>query len=289
MKKNPLAEVFGFPTSSQSKEAKRYRKLRLCPYNNNNPNCTKDKAKAPLGVCSVHYNEYVTIVCPVRFRQDWLVAEDAARFFFPESATWTSLTEVCLKDKHGKDAGNIDVVLVSYDDKGQILDFGALEVQAVYISGNLRQPFEHYMKEQSKPLDWSGHDLYPRPDYLSSSRKRLVPQLLYKGSILNTWRKKLAVAVDTHLYNTLPTLPMVSPEKADVAWLIYDLAYDPSSDRFRLTLKETVYTQFKPVLDKITLAEPGPMKDFIEQLQDKLEEKLDSNPPDAPPAGLTLT
>ena len=27
------------------------------------------------------------------------------------------------------------------------------------------------------------------PDYLSSSRKRLVPQLIYKGSILKAWGK----------------------------------------------------------------------------------------------------
>ena len=58
---------------------------------------------------------------------------------------WTSLTEVRLNDATGKSAGNIDVVLVAYDDAGKVIDFGALEIQAVYISGNVREPFEYYM------------------------------------------------------------------------------------------------------------------------------------------------
>src|SRR5881628_3576410 len=63
--KQPLAEVFGFPVHDQSAEAKRHRSKRLCPFNNKVPNCTKDKAKNPLGVCSVREgNESRS---PVRF------------------------------------------------------------------------------------------------------------------------------------------------------------------------------------------------------------------------------
>jgi len=244
MKKNPLAEVFGFPTDSQSQDAKRYRKNRLCPYNNRVPSCTKDKANDPLGVCSIYEDDNATIVCPIRFRQNWLVAENAAEFFFPENANWTSLTEVRLNDKNGQSAGNIDVVLVSYNDRGKVTDFGALEVQAVYISGNVRRPFEQYMKEPTKPFDWSD---CPSPDYLSSSRKRLVPQLLYKGGILNTWGKKMAVAIDSGFYATLPKLPEVTPSKADIAWLVYDFVLDRSTDKFKLRLARTAYTQFEKI------------------------------------------
>ena len=60
------------------------------------------------------------------------------------------LTEVRLDDKNGKSAGNIDLVLVAYDSNGRILDFGALEVQAVYISRNVRKPFEHYMQDPAR-------------------------------------------------------------------------------------------------------------------------------------------
>jgi len=117
--KHPLAEVFGFPADSMTSDAKRYRKLKLCPFNNTVPNCTKDKASNPLGVCSIVADSSPVITCPVRFRQNWQVAEDAAAFFFDESASCTSLTEVRLADKDGKSAGNIDLVLVAYDEGGR--------------------------------------------------------------------------------------------------------------------------------------------------------------------------
>ncbi|MGQ4808160.1 hypothetical protein NKDENANG_01527 [Candidatus Entotheonellaceae bacterium PAL068K] len=183
MPKHPLAEVFGYPADNLSSPARRYRDHRLCPFNNRVPNCTKDKANDPLGVCSIHAGENLTITCPVRFREDWIIAEHAADFFFSTQTTWTSLTEVRLNDKNGRSAGNIDMVLVAYDQLGKVTDFGSLEVQAVYISGNIRRPFEHYMQspEQYADMAWTGESNSPRPDFLSSSRKRLVPQLMFKG------------------------------------------------------------------------------------------------------------
>ena len=126
--------------------------------------------------------------------------------------------------------------------------------------------------------------LEPRAaDYLSSSRKRLAPQLIYKGGILNTWGKKQAIALHSSFFETLPTLPRVSREIADVAWLIYELVYDEVNHRHNLTLVETVYTAFKSALEKITTAEAGEVRTFVDHLQNKLDEKLeDGNPPDAP-------
>jgi hypothetical protein len=108
MPKQPLAEVFGFPLNNMGKEASRHRRSRLCPFNNKVPNCTKDKANNPLGVCSILNDDGEAIItCPVRFRQGWIIAEDAASFFFPKGTQWTTLTEVRLKDNFDKSAGNI--------------------------------------------------------------------------------------------------------------------------------------------------------------------------------------
>jgi hypothetical protein len=285
MPTHPLAEVFGFPINNFTQEAIRHRKLRLCPYNNKVPSCTKDRASDPLGVCTIFDHSELAITCPVHFRQDWLIAENAASFFFPKETNWTSLTEVKLNDKNGKSAGNIDLVLVSYDKNGKVLDFGALEVQAVYISGNVRKPFEYYMMDNEKRnnFDWTKVPLYPNPDYLSSSRKRLVPQLIYKGGILNAWNKKIAVALHKSFFNTLPKLPEVSSGEASLAWLIYNLKYDEQQNKYNLVLENTIYTMFHPALQKVTNPEPGEIETFINILQDKLDEKLDeNNPPDAP-------
>jgi hypothetical protein len=264
MPNQPMAEVFGYKINDFSAEAQRHRRHRLCPFNNRVPNCTKDKVNDPLGVCSIYDGDDITITCPVRFRQDWLIATDAAEFFFSPEVNWTSLTEIRLSDATGKSAGNIDVVLVSYDEDGQLMDFGALEVQAVYISGNVRNPFAFYMEDPktNAQLDWRGQKGYPRADFLSSSRKRLAPQLIYKGGILHSWRRKMAVAVDGAFFAELPDLPQVEPDAADVAWLVYDLQENAQAGRYHLTRTQTVYTQFTPALLRITNPDPGPEEPF---------------------------
>jgi hypothetical protein len=279
MQNNPLAEVFGHLTTDLSDRAQRFRKNRLCPFNNKVPSCTKDKAKDPLGVCSVYHGKNAIITCPIRFREDWLIADDAAAFFFPESTKWTSLTEVRLADGDGKSAGNIDVVLVAYDQNGRVVDFGSLEIQAVYISGNVRDPFAHYMSDCAAHMnmDWRSEANYPRPDFLSSSRKRLAPQLMFKGGILNAWGKKMAVAIDYPFFNTLPSLKQVSKEQADVAWLVYELESNPNNS-FKLCKKEIVYTEFSEALNAISRPKIGKIDEFLKILQSKVDEKLDTPP-----------
>jgi len=278
----PLAEVFGHLVTDLSASANRYRSRRLCPFNNKVPNCTKDKAKNPLGVCSILQEGAPIITCPIRFREDWLITDDAASFFFPDDATWTSLTEVRLNDAKGRSAGNIDVVLVSYDNDGKVLDFGALEIQAVYISGNVRDPFEYFMIDPKGrgQLDWSNQPNFPRPDYLSSSRKRLAPQLLFKGGILNSWRKKSAVALNKSFFDTLPRLTKVPKSRADIVWLIYDLQLTTvdGQQRYKLTKIDEVYTEFAPALLSITTPIPGKMNDFVKLLQERLDEQLETPP-----------
>ena len=280
----PLAEVFGFLTTAQREKATRFRNHRLCPFNNKVPNCTKDKAKNPLGVCSIFHEDQTVITCPIRFRENWLIADDAAAFFFDETTTWSSLTEVRLNDSKGKSAGNIDIVLVAYDDNGKVYDFGALEIQAVYISGNVRDPFDYFIKDPQgrASMDWSKEANYPRPDYLSSSRKRLAPQLLFKGGILHSWKKKIAVALNKSFFATLPPLKQVPKSKADIAWLIYDLELlnekDQDPGRYSLKKVDEVFTEFEPALLAITTPSPGKVEDFIKLLQKKLDTQLESPP-----------
>ena len=276
----PLTEVFGYPATDMSQNAVRCRNNRLCPFGNKIPNCTKDKAQSPLGVCSINHENMTVITCPIRFRQNWLIAEDAAGFFFPKKSYWTTLTEVRLKDADGLSAGNIDVVVCAYDHSGRIQDFGALEIQAVYISGNVRNPFEEYMAAPKKFLanHWD-HEGFPRPDYLSSSRKRLAPQLLFKGGILNSWGKKMAVAIHKGFFETLPNLPEVPQSQADIAWMIYDIK--PTTrhgETNQLHLTKIVYSKFDAALTHITRPKVGNMDDFVKILQEKFD-KTSKVPP----------
>lgn len=148
--------------------AQRHRKQKLCPYNNKIPNCTKDKANNPLGVCSVWHNG------------------------------------------------------------------------------------------------------------------TLIPQMLYKGGIFQSWKKKQTVALQKSFFETLPSLPTTTKAKADIAWFLYDLKFDKEQKQNNLVLTDTVYTEFEPALLRVTTPEPGDISNFINILQNRLDEHLDKNPPDAP-------
>jgi len=269
----PLGEVFGFPIDNESDRAQRYRDNKLCPYNNIVSNCTKNSIEFPLGVCSLNHKDKQVIICPIRFREDWTIISDAANFIFEGKATWTHVGEVRLKDKHGKSAGNIDYVLVSYDDKGRVLDFGSLEVQAVYISGNLTGPFTAYLENPEADFSWTQSFKYPKPDYLSSSRKRLIPQIIAKGSILKQWNKKQVVALQTSFYNTLPALPEFNKTESDFAFFLYDLVPDTKTKVLSLKLQQIVYTKFASALEQIAKFEAGSISRFTEILQKKLDAK----------------
>lgn len=270
----PLAEVFGFPISNQSERAVRYRRNKLCPYNNIVSNCTKNSIEFPLGVCSLNHKSNSVIVCPIRFREDWKIVSDAASFIFKDKMAWTHIGEVRLIDRFGKSAGNIDYVLVAYDGKGRVIDFGSLEVQAVYITGNLSGPFSAYLEDPSPDFSWSHSLKYPKPDFLSSSRKRLVPQIIAKGSILNQWNKKQAVALQTVFFDTLPQLPEVPIIESDFAFFLYDLVpIRNGGPSLELKLTKIVYTKFAKAIEQIAKFEAGSIADFTEVLQKRLDIK----------------
>jgi len=268
--KHPLAEIFGFTATDFSQKAQRYRSHRQCPFNNKVPNCTNDQTKNPLGVCSILHNNKAVITCPVRFREDWLITDDAASFFFEDGVRWSSLTAVQLTDAYGKSAGELDVVLVAYDDAGKIVDFGAIEIQAAYIAGDPRDPFEYYMKDPKTHamMDWSAQSNYPEPDYVTSARENLVPQLIFKGSILNSWHKKMAVAISRSYFEALPNLVSVKQEEAEIAWLIYDLESVVEGDKesYQLRKSEVIYTKFQATLSALTASYPDNVEHFMKLL-----------------------
>lgn len=269
MPKNPLAEVFGYPINNMTQDAINHRRGRLCPFHNSSGiNCTKSSATDPIGVCTIFDGTKVVSTCPVRFREDFLIVSDAADFFFPGS-NYVAITEARLKDLNGKSAGNIDIVIATMNKNGEVLDFGAVEVQAVYITGNVRNVFDKYMENPSNNQDmtWPAKN-YPSPDYLSSSRKRLAPQLIYKGGILHKWGKKMAVVVDESFFAQLPVLEEVDKEIADIAWMVY--GFQKKGGHYSLRKKAIHYTRFEDALATITTPEVGNASEFVEYLKDRI-------------------
>ncbi|WP_084542995.1 NotI family restriction endonuclease [Deinococcus murrayi] len=164
-----------------------------------------------------------------------------------------------------KSAGNIDYVLAHIDttvvgsrylSDYHVNAYAALEVQAVYISGNVRNPFEAYMGRAS----WDGSNP-PRPDWLSSSRKRLVPQLAWKGSVLHAWMKPIAVCVQAAFWDTMPYLSSVTTSDTasaayqEMAWVITDL--ERQGRIYRLRHIQTLYSEFEKTLLAATQTPAG--------------------------------
>ncbi len=81
-------------------------------------------------------------------------------------------------------------------------------------------------------------------------------------------------------FDTLPSLTTVHKSKADIAWLIYDieLIKDGVRDRYKLTKIDEVFTEFEPALLSITTPVPGKIDDFLELLQEKLDEQIETPP-----------
>ena len=97
--------------------------------------------------------------------------------------------------------------------------------------------------------------------------------MLYKGGIFKAWGKKQCVVIQESFFKTLPELPEVSMETADIAWFLYDLVLDETDNQYHLTLVRTVYTEFTQALNKIITPKPGEIDNFVKLLQDKLDEK----------------
>ena len=271
-KVNPIAEVFGFPPDNRSKEADEHREKKLCPFQNDKK-CTKSKANDPLGVCSVKDENTKVIICPSRFRESDEILKKAASFVWPNEEKWDCLPEVKLNDADEKSAGNIDYVIVKYGEDDKIIDFASIEVQGVYISGNLRNPFKEYTETDYK---WDGKEV-PHPDYLSSSRKRLIPQMLYKGGIFKKWGKKQCVVIQKSFFDKLPKLHKVSAEDAEIAWFLYDLEYNEQEKKNHLVCKDTVYTKFDDAMNEVICPKTGDMEKFVKVLEKKNKEIKKNN------------
>ena len=121
-------------------------------------------------------------------------------------------------------AGRIDLVLASDPAASHWYGLYGLEVQAVYFSGDgMRPDFERLLTDDAPRPPQPGKR---RPDWRSSSAKRLMPQLQVKTPTLRRWGKKLAVAVDLPFFEAIGGKsedPSHDINDGDIIWLVPEL------------------------------------------------------------------
>lgn len=203
-----------------------------CPFQEGQPPCSKSG-----GVCSSQ--RYAdddgrigspdgppVSTCPRRFEEAQLLVHWLAEIAGFDGGEAMVAREVPFMQstETAKPAGKIDLVVAR--DTGGSLQWYGLEIQAVYFSGlGMRSQFEALRDDQ--------HPRHPfpnaqrRPDWRSSSAKRLMPQLQVKVPTIRRWGSKTAVAVDRPFFDAIggPS-PSFSRDLSDgdIVWLVPEIA-----------------------------------------------------------------
>lgn len=171
----------------------------------------------------------------------------------------------------GDDVGRIDMVLVSTKtQQGAPMAWAALEIQAVYFSGNaMKGEFEAF---NDAAVDWV---VFPagrrRPDYRSSGPKRLMPQLQIKVPTLRRWGKKMAVVVDRAFFDSIGEMDNVPDiSNADIAWFIVRFEEVEGQNRTRIVRDEVRYTTLERSVEGLTGGKPVPLPTFEGRINEKL-------------------
>ena len=249
-----------------------------CPFQANNPLCRK-----PGGVCSIQlYDDDGTghvgtaanspvIVCPSRFEQDSLLIRWLGEIVgFPETDLAVA-REIPFMESNvtNKPAGKIDLV-VARTTAGRLEWYG-LEIQAVYFSGPGMAP-----EFQQLSADDGATPPYPtavrRPDWRSSSAKRLMPQLQVKVPTLRRWGSKMAVAVDQPFFQAIggPS-PSYSRDlgDGDIIWLAPVLALQANGE-YRLERGHWEVLTLEDSSEKLLAARTMQRSEFEAVLRNKL-------------------
>lgn len=279
--------------ATENLKLKSARGKQLCPFQARKQDaiCSKDG-----GVCSLRLYSYAThtetgramgvpvegkqgdlrATCPNRFHENlevfkWVgetILGDpdpmlVAEVGFLEAGATTD-------NEGGEDVGRIDMVLVSTKTApGAPMEWAALEIQAVYFSGDaMKGEFAAFSDEA---VDWV---IFPagrrRPDYRSSGPKRLMPQLQIKVPTLRRWGKKMAVVVDRAFFDSIGEMDNVKDiSNADIAWFVVRFEEVEGQNRTRIVRDEVRYTTLERSVEGLTGGKAVPLTTFEGRISEK--------------------
>ncbi len=189
---------------------------------------------------------------------------DAAKIAFGKGGKCVAVPEVrvleVLRDGKRRKIGKVDFLL-THIVEGKAIDFAALEVQAVYISGTtIRPAFNRYV--ETGVLIEAGKR---RPDFRSSAQKRLMPQLALKVPIFRRWGKRFFVATDSTFFAELPAMNPQSAGNSEVTWLSYDFERQPGGG-YHMQSPKVIHTLWDDVETALREGKAPEKSELLEQL-----------------------
>lgn len=288
MKRYGIAEWYGEPFKHMPPERRRElarvaldpdrRKAPVCPFQQTKRPCSKKG-----GVCSIRpYRKYLgthladrigepagnpVITCPRRFDQANLVPKWLARIVgFNQSKSFLAREVPFMRSPStGRPAGRIDLVVAGGNTPSSRW-FG-LEMQAVYFSGKGMQADFQLLARDNERLPPEPTEVR-RPDWRSSSAKRLMPQLQVKAPTLRRWGTKLAVAVDVEFFEAIggsSRTPSRDLDEGDIIWLVSQINADHQLKTYHwevLSLEDSS--------NKLLAARTVKRREFEQALRDRL-------------------
>ena len=250
-----------------------------CPFKPGLPLCSKAG-----GVCSIQlYDEGLdgrigsslegpVITCPSRFEQDYLLVRWLAEIvgFSSDEAKVAREIPFMQSVTTNKPAGKIDLI-VAKSENGHLEWYG-LEIQAVYFSGQgMSSQFEILASDEDVVPPYPNYNR--RPDWRSSSAKRLMPQLQVKVPTVRRWNSKIAVAVDSPFFESIggpSAAPTQDINDGDIIWLVPELLWDHDEGRFLLSRGHWEVLTLEDTNNKLLAARTIARDNFEAALREKL-------------------
>lgn len=195
-----IVEFFGYSPLDSSREARRFRRGRLCPFIKSA--CTKLLSDgSPSGACTVRQSEPIPIICcPNRlYNGNYRTLQDIAEAAFGKPANLIPGAQVArarhdgrfvavfgkrwgkelrLPQRRGTGGYFVDWILALIGADGGLQEFVAVEVQAIDTTGSYRAERDAYFRgRQYRAYSKAGMNW-------ENVAKRILPQLIYKGHVL---------------------------------------------------------------------------------------------------------
>jgi chaperonin cofactor prefoldin len=241
----------------------------------------------------------VVTLCPHRFKEDdkiyqWcgdivLDSEDAElveevpfleRDRHPNYYNVWRAADADMQENGDDEVGRIDGILVSATVDSEeidhdlnllidVHDWCGLEIQSVYFSGSkMSLEYEPFKKVSAPEVPFPKGRR--RPDFRSSSAKRLLPQLQTKIPSLRRWGKKMAVVVDEAFFYEMAEMDTVDHlSNCDIVWIV--TGYERVGQELHIRKKTVQFTTLEDAVVGLTAGKPVAQRRFEEQITKKLK------------------
>lgn len=253
-----ISEFFGYNATDNSQVSLKTAAKRNCPFLGSFCVKTLSREKIISGVCAIRQKtpgSPSVICCPIRlYAEDYkmlhLISEKAFRLKLNLYAGRVAVDkalkeggavavfgkgwggELRLPQRKGMGSYFVDWVLARLDEKGELAEITAIEVQTIDTTGSYANAQQHLAKNREIVSDTAGLNW-------ENVSKRIIPQIIYKGQVLqreDLCRSGLFLVCPKPVYQRIldrlggtDKLPKFPSQPASINFIAYD-TIDESTD-----------------------------------------------------------